>query len=82
MSGCISGCVSGLLLAPILPGVIPGIVKRDQCTVDIHRGAGDVIVTRCYIISKVDNITSASTSRDCSIGVCEVGDGISFTCIQ
>lgn len=65
-----------------MTSIIPGIVKRDQRAVDPNRGIGYVVIPRCHIISKVDNIASAWARRDSSVSVSEVGDRISFTGIQ
>lgn len=60
------------MLAAIIASVITGIVERYQSAVDPNRGAGDVVITRCHIIGKVNNISGSSPRRDGTVGVSKV----------
>lgn len=70
------------MLAAILPRIRTGVVKCNQCAVYPHRGAGDVVISRPHIISKMNHISSSSSGRNYPVGIGKIRDAISCAGIQ
>jgi len=63
-------------LTAIIPSVSTGVVERDGIVIDLYRGTGNIVISRSFIISKMDNVPGAVTRLYRSIGVSETGNCI------
>lgn len=61
-----------MLLAAVITSISTWIVKFNQGAVHPHRSACDVVITRAYIIRKMDNVPGSCARRDGTVGISKV----------